>query len=83
MNTTKRGGGESWISDSGTTESMTPDAAGFDNYEIAPPGHTVDMDGGTLLLVDKDRADSVQARELTLRRAARVPGLRYNFLSSA
>ena len=49
--TVKRDGGESWISDSGATESMTPDAAGFDNYEVAPPGRTVEMGDGTLLSV--------------------------------
>ena len=88
----KRGGGESWISDSGATENMTPDAAGFENYEAASPGRTVEMGDGTLLLVagyedlrlqvEQDRADGGQARELTLRRAAHVPGLRHNFLSA-
>ena len=71
-NAAKRGGGESWISDSGATESMTSDAAGFENYEIAPPGRTVEVDDGTLLpvagyrdfrlQVEQDRADGGQAR---------------------
>ena len=50
-NMAKRGVGESWIGDSGATESMTPDAAVFENYEVAPPGRTVELGDGTLLPV--------------------------------
>ena len=48
---TVRGSGERWISDSGATESMTPDLTGFKRYETASPGRTVEMDDKTLLLV--------------------------------
>ena len=30
---------------------MTPDPTGLERYETAPPGHTVEMGDGTLLLV--------------------------------
>ena len=83
VNATKRGGDENWISDSGTTKSITPDVAGFDNYELAPPGRTVEMGdgtrlsmadcGGLRLQVEQDRTDGGPAREPTLRRAAHVP----------
>ena len=44
---TVRGNGERWTSDSRATETMTPDPTGFERYESAPPGRTVEMgDGG-------------------------------------
>ena len=87
------GSGERWISDSGATENMTPDPTGFERYETAPPGRTVEMGDGTLLPVagygdlrlkiEQDDADGGQTRDLVLRRAAHVPGLRHNLLSAA
>ncbi|CAN0408376.1 unnamed protein product, partial [Ascophyllum nodosum] len=89
----KSGSGERWISDSGATENMTPDPTGFERYETAPPGRTVEMGDGTLLPVagygdlrlkiEQDDADGGQTRDLVLRRAAHVPGLRHNLLSAA
>ena len=71
---------------------MNPDATGFYNYEVAPPGHTVAMGDGPLLpvtgygdlrlQVEQDRAGGRQARELTLGRAAYLPSLRHNLLSA-
>ena len=91
--TTAGGSGERWISDSGATESMTPDPTGFEIYETAPPGRTVEMGDGTLLPVagygdlrlkiEQDDADGGQTRDLMLRRTAHVPGLRLNLLSAA
>ena len=90
---TVSGSGERWISDSGATENMTPDPTGFKRYETAPPGRTVEMGDGTLLPVagygdlrlkiEQDDADGGQTRDLLLRRAAHVPGLRHNLLSAA
>ena len=90
---TVSGSGERWISDSGATENMTPDPTGFERYETAPPGRTVEMGDGTLLPVagygdlrlkiEQDDADGGQTRDLVLRRAAHVPGLRHNLLSAA
>ena len=84
---------ERWISDSGATENITPDLTGFERYEIAPPGRTVEMGDGTLLPVagygdlplkiEQDDADGGHTRDLTIRRAAHVPGLRHNLLSAA
>ena len=64
---------------------MTPDPTGFERYETAPPGRTVEMGDGTLLPVagygdlrlkiEQDGADGGQTRDLVLRRAAHVPGL--------
>ena len=48
---TVSGSGERWIRDSGATENMTPDPNGFERYETAPPGRTVEMGDGTLLPV--------------------------------
>ena len=48
---TVSGSGERWISDSGATENVTTDPTGFERYETAPPGRTVEMGGGTLLPV--------------------------------
>ena len=72
---------------------MTPDPTGFERYETAPPGRTVEMGDGTLLPVagygdlglkiEQDDADGGQTRDLMLRRAAHVPGLRHNLLSAA
>ena len=89
---TESGSGERWISDSGATENMTPDPTGFERYETAPPGRTVEM-GGRMLLpvagygdlrlkIEQDDADGGQTRDLMLRRAAHVPGLRHNLLSA-
>ena len=92
-NAAKRDGGDSWISESGATESMTPVAAGFENYEVTSPGRTVEMGDGTLLPVadyrdlrlqaEQNRTDGGKAREFTLRRAAHLPSLRNNLLSAA
>ena len=75
---TVSGSGESWISDSGATENMTPDPTGFERYETAPAGRTVQMGDGTLLPVasyrdlrlkiEQDDADCGQTRDLMLRR---------------
>ena len=72
---------------------MTPDPTGFKRYETAPPGRTVEMGDGTLvpvagygdlrLKIEQDDADGGQTRDLVLRRAAHVPGLRHNLLSAA
>ena len=90
---TVSGSGERWISDSGATENMTPDPTGFEKYETAPPGRTVEMGDGTLLPVagyvdlrlkiEQGDVDGGQTRDLVLRRAAHVPGLRHNLLSAA
>ena len=90
---TVSGSGKHWIRDSGATENMTPDPTGFERYETAPPGHTVEMSVGTLLSVDgygdlclkiyQDDADGGQTRDFMRRRAAHVPGLRPNLLSAA
>ena len=90
---TVSGSGERWISDSGATENMTPGPTGFERYETAPPGRKVEMGDGTLLPVagygdprlkiKQDDADGGQTRDLVLRRAAHVPGLRHNLLSVA
>ena len=87
------GSGERWISDCGTTEKRTPDPTGFERYETAPPGRTVEMGDETLLPVagygdlrleaKQDDADGGQTRNLVLRRAAHVPGLRHSLLSAA
>ena len=65
---------------------MTPDPAGFERYESAPPGRTVEIVDGTLLPADgygglrlnieQDDADGGQTRDLMLRRVAHVPGLK-------
>ena len=91
--TTGSGSGERWTSDSGATENMTPDPTGFERYETAPSGRTVEMGDGTLLPVasygdlrlkiEQDDADGGQTRDLMLRRAAHVPGLRHNLLGGA
>ncbi|CAM9808817.1 unnamed protein product, partial [Ascophyllum nodosum] len=93
MDATVSRSGERWISDSGATEHMTPDPTGFERYETALPGRTVEMGDGTLLPVagygdlrlkiEQDDADGGQTRDLMLRRAAHVPGLRHNLLSAA
>ena len=72
---------------------MTPNPTGFERYETAPPGRTVEMGDGTLLQVagygdlrlkkEQDDEDGSQTRDLVLRRAAHVPGLRHNLLSAA
>ena len=90
---TVSGNGERWTSDSRATETMTPDPTGFERYESAPPGRTVEMGDGTLLPVavyedlrlkiEQDDVDGGQTRDLMLRRAAHVPGLRHNLLSAA
>ena len=90
---TVSGSGKRWISDSGATENMTPDPTGFERYATAPPGRTVEMDDGTFLPVagygdfrlkiEQDDADGGHTRDLVPRRAAHVPGLRYNLLSVA
>ena len=90
---TVSGSGERWISDSGMTENMTPDPTGFERYQTAPPGRTVEMGDGTLLPVagygdlrlkiEQDDADGGQTRDLVLRRAAHVPGFRHNLFSAA
>ena len=87
------GSDERWISDSGATENMTLDPTGFERYETAPPGRTVEMGDGTLLPVagygdlrlkiKQDDADGGHTRDLMLRRAAHVLGLRRNLLSAA
>ena len=92
-NATVSGSGERWISDSGATENMTPNPTGFKRYETAPLGCTVEMGDGTLLPVagygdlrlkmEQDDADGGQTRDIMLRRAAHVPGLRHNLLSAA
>ena len=84
---------ERWISDSGATENMTPDPTGFERYETAPPGRTVEMGDETLLTVagygdvrlkiEQDDADGGQTRDLVLRHAAHMPGLRHDLLSAA
>ena len=84
--------GEHWISDSGATENMPPDPAGFERYETVSPGRTVEMGDGTLLPVagygdlclktKQDDANGGQTRDLMLRRAAHVPGLRHNLFSA-
>ena len=90
---TASGSSERWISDIGVTENMTPDPTGFERYETAPPGCTVEMGDGTLLPVagygdlhlkiDQDDADGGQTHDLMLRRTAHVSGLRHNLLSAA
>ena len=90
---TVRGSGERWISDSRATENMTPDPTGFERYETAPPGRTVEMGDETLLpaagyvdlrlKIEQDDADGGQTRDLVLRRTAHVPGLRHNLPSAA
>ena len=90
---TVSGSVERWISDSGATENMTPDPAGFEIYKTAPPECTVEMGDGMLLPVagygdlrlkiEQDDAGGNQTRDLMLRRAANVPGLRHNLLSAA
>ena len=90
---TASGSGERWISNSGATENMTPDPTGFERHETASPGRTVEMGDGTLvpvagygdfrLKIEQDDADGGQTRDLELRRAAHVPGLRHNLLSAA
>ena len=87
------GSGEHCISDSGATESMTPDPTGFERYEAVPTGRTVEMGDGRLLPVGgyrdlrlkivQDDAGGGQTRDLMVRRAAHVPGLRQNLLSAA
>ena len=72
---------------------MTSDPTGFERYETAPPGRTVEMGNGTLLPVagygdlrlriKQDDADGGQTRDLMLRRATHVPGLKHNLLSAA
>ena len=72
---------------------MTPDPTGFERYEAAHPGRTVEMGDGTLLPVagvgdlrrkiEQDDADGGQTRDLMLRHAPHVPGLRHNLLSVA
>ena len=64
---------------------MTPDPTGFERYETAPPGRTVEMGDGTLLPVagcvdlclkiEQNGTDGGQTRNLMLKRAAHVPGL--------
>ena len=93
MDATGSGSSECWISDSGATENMTPDPIGFERYENAPPGCTVEMGDGTLLpwagygdlplKIEQDDADGGQTRDLMLRRTAHVRGLRHNLLSAA
>ena len=90
---TVSGSGERWISDSGATENVIPDPTGFESYETAPPGRTVEMGDETLLPVagyrdlrlkiEQDDADGGQTRDPVPRRAARAPGLRHNLLSVA
>ena len=90
---TVSGSGERWISDSGATENMTPDPTGFERYETATSERTVEVGDGTLLPVasygdlhlkiEQDDADCGQTRDLMLRRAAHMPGLRQNLLSAA
>ena len=70
---------------------MTPDLMGFEIYETTPPGRTVEMGDGTLLpaadygnlslKIEQDHADGSQTRDLMLRRAAHVLGLRHNLLA--
>ena len=72
---------------------MTLDPTGFERYETAPPGRTVEMGDGMLLSVagygdlclkiEQDDADGGQTRDVTLRRAVHVPSLRHNLLSAA
>ena len=90
---TVSGSGVCWISDIGATENMTPDPTGFERYENAPPGRTVEMGDGTLLPVvgygdlrlniEQDDANGGQTRDLMLRRAAHMPDLRHNLVSVA
>ena len=89
---TVRGSGERWISYSGATENMTPDPTGFERCETAPPGRTMEMSDETILPVagygdlrlkiEQSEADGGQTRDLMLRRAANVPGLKHNLLSA-
>ena len=72
---------------------MTPDPTGFERYETAPPGRTVEMGDGTLhpvaghgdlpLNLEQDAADGGQRRDFMLRRAAHMPSLRHILLSAA
>ena len=85
--------GERWISDSGATENMAPDPTGYERYEAALPGRTVEMGDGTLLPVagygdlclkiKQNDADGGQTRDLMLRRGIHVPGLKRNLLLAA
>ena len=90
---TVSGRGEHWISDSGATGNMISDPTGFERYETAPPGCTVEMGDGTLLPVagygglrlkiQQGDADGSLTRDLMLRRTAHVPAFRHSLLSTA